>query len=418
MSDTIVLGAGMVGVSSALALQDAGYDVLLLDKASPGTKASYGNAGIIQTEAAEPYAWPQDLPTLLSYAFETSNDVVWESRATLTMSSALWRYSYYSSPRRHSQISTIYSRLTAASTQDHSPYIEATDSHALIAKTGLFMLYRTQKAFDEANKKAVRINKTYGVNYRTYSGEEYRALEPALISTPAGGIHWTDSWSCKDPGILTQRYANLFMQRGGEIRKTNATSIVETTNGWRVQSTDSSLEAEHVVICLGHASPDFLKPIGYRIPMIYKRGYHGHYNCKIAPKTPFLDVDNGVLAANMTKGLRITTGAALVNTEAPATTKQLKRGTAAIKTLLDLGEPVSEPQWFGTRPCLPDMLPLVGAAPHHRRLWYNFGHGHQGFTLGPTTAKLLVASMQGKPSHLADALTPEHRTWLGYHPTE
>ena len=70
---------------------------------------------------------------------------------------------------------------------------------------------------------------------------------------------------------------------------------------------------------------------------------------------------------------------------------------------------VEDEPWFGNRPCMPDMLPIVGPAQKHKGLWFHFGHGHQGFTQGPTTAKLLVDVMEGKTSTLSDALSPENR---------
>ena len=87
-------------------------------------------------------------------------------------------------------------------------------------------------------------------------------------------------------------------------------------------------------------------------------------------------------------------------------------GIVAIGDLLDIGPPVNELEWFGTRPCLPDMLPLVGAAPHHQNLWFNFGHGHQGFTLGPTCAELLALQMVGEASELGQELVPGARGWV------
>jgi D-amino-acid dehydrogenase len=77
--------------------------------------------------------------------------------------------------------------------------------------------------------------------------------------------------------------------------------------------------------------------------------------------------------------------------------------------MLEIGALLDDPPWFGTRPCLPDMLPMVGAVPGQDGLWVNFGHGHQGFTLGPTTASLLVrAHAQGEGPEL-QGLSPSAR---------
>ena len=92
--------------------------------------------------------------------------------------------------------------------------------------------------------------------------------------------------------------------------------------------------------------------------------------------------------------------AELTGSDAPATPIQLAHAEAAARQLLDLGEPVEPEPWYGTRPCTPDMLPVLGMAPRHRGLWMNFGHGHQGFTLGPATGRLLAEIMNGEAPSL------------------
>ena len=409
MAEFLVLGAGMVGVSSALALQARGHQVTIVDRKGAGLETSYGNAGMIQVEAAEPYALPRDLVTLFKYALEISNDVTWKMRGAVQMAPALWSYFRYSSPEKHAHISQFYSRLVARSTEDHRPLIRDAKAESLIRHCGLVMLHRNEKAFEKAAKKAAFLRQEYGVLSDIFDGKRYLKEEPALKKAPAGAVHFTQSWSCSSPGELTEAYCDLFVKRGGRFVTGEANTLQHTVSGWQILTSEGELKAEQVVVALGPWSPELLSRFGYRIPMVYKRGYHGHFN---APKTlqrPFLDVENGVLAAPMIKGLRLTTGAALVPRNAPIDTRQLKRGAVALSEIIDLGEQVKEPQWMGTRPCMPDMLPLVGEAPHHKGLWFHFGHGHQGFTLGPTTAELLMQVMEGESSELLDALSPVGR---------
>ena len=409
MSEIIVLGAGMVGVSAALELQSRGHHVVLVDRTTPGIETSFGNAGIIQAEAAEPYALPRDLSTLMRFGLGFTNDVVWSMSGLFKMIPALWKYFGYSSATSHQHISQHYAQLTGRSTLDHQPLISASQSEDLIKRDGLCMLYRHEKEFGEAVKEAQYCLEAYGVTSRVYSGEEYRQQEPALKSTPAGVIHWDQSWSCRSPGKLTQAYADLFVNRGGELITADAMQLKQQGESWVLPTQQGNIEAEHVVVALGPWSPELLKPLGYHIPMVYKRGYHGHFAVKETLQRPFLDTANGILATNTVEGLRLCTGAALVDMSAPAEPVQLNRGEKAIRELLDFGERVEEPQWFGTRPCMPDMMPVVGAAPKHKGLWFNFGHGHQGFTLGPTTAMLLADAMENKTNLLQVPLDPSGR---------
>lgn len=409
MADILITGAGMVGVSTALALQNQGHNVVLVDKTLQCRETSYGNAGIIQAEAAEPYALPRDFMTLCKYALGLSNDVQWQSTALLQMAPALWQYFKASAPSRHRATSQVYAQLTGRATQDHAPWISAAQADALITQSGLSMLYRDERAFDQAITQAQRIIQTYAIQAEILDGKRYCQQEPALKKAPAGVIHWQQSWSCSNPGALTDAYAQLFIQRGGYRQIGDASSLVQTNHGWTISGQDGTLNAEHAVIALGPWSPALLAGFGYTIPMIYKRGYHTHFAAKTPPLRPFLDAANGVVVAPMQQGVRVTSGAALVRMQSAAAPIQLQRGIDALSDLIDLGPAVEQEAWFGTRPCMPDMLPLVGAAPRHKGLWFNFGHGHQGFTLGPTTAALLTECIEGKPSELAQRLAPSQR---------
>jgi D-amino-acid dehydrogenase len=109
-----------------------------------------------------------------------------------------------------------------------------------------------------------------------------------------------------------------------------------------------------------------------------------------------LDADRGYVLAPMTTGIRLTTGAEFAQRDAPPTPVQLERSLAAAREIFPLEKPAEPGIWLGRRPCLPDMLPIVGRAPRHRGLWLDFGHHHLGFTLGPVTGRLLAEQMIGE----------------------
>jgi D-amino-acid dehydrogenase len=406
MAEILVLGAGMVGVSTALALQARGHAVTLADRRDPGLETSYGNAGVIQVEAAEPYPMPRDLLTLARMAFGRGNDMVYSPAGLLRQSGALWRYFLASGQRRHKVVSQVYSQLTARATADHQPLITASGSENLIARDGLALLFRDAAGFDAAARAAEHLRATYGVASRAVDGAAWRREEPALRLTPAGAVHYTGSWSASDPGGLTAAYAALFERQGGRILIADAQTLVRSSSGWQIDGPDGPVTAEAAVLCLGPWTGSYLRRFDLRVPMVLKRGYHAHYDAPLRPRRPFMDADNGVVLSPMTRGLRMASGAALVPMDSAADPRQLRRAEAAVGAMIELGPRLEEPQWVGTRPCLPGMLPMVGAIPAHPGLWVNFGHGHQGFTLGPTTATLLADAFEGAPSELQKALSP------------
>ncbi|HEY0276531.1 MAG TPA: FAD-dependent oxidoreductase [Paenirhodobacter sp.] len=409
MTRILVLGAGMVGVSAALELQSRGHEVVLADRRGPGEETSYGNAGMIQAEATEPYNIPQSPRVLLSYALGRSNDVVFDPTVLPRIAPILWTYFRNSAPGRHLAISGIYSQMVRTATADHAPFIAASGQEALIHKTGYVHAYRNPAGLAAAIGEAGRLARLYGVQSEIMDGVALRASEPALKTTLAGGIAWPEAWACTDPGALTAAYARLFAQRGGEVVRADASGLQPHGAGWRINGVGGPCDAEAVVIALGPWAPAVLARLGYRVRMLLKRGYHGHFASPMRLNRPLMDAESGVVLSPMSRGLRLATGAALVAPDAPARPVQLDRGARAVADMVDLGPRIQEEQWFGHRPCLPDMLPLIGAAPRHKGLWFDFGHGHQGFTLGPTSARLLADAMDGRQNPLLSALSPATR---------
>lgn len=406
MAEILVLGAGMAGVGAALALQARGHDVTLVDRRTPGQETSFGNAGVIQAEARAPYALPRAPLTLLKYALGRSNDVALDLPSLPGMVPALWQYFRNSTPARHARITESYAQLIARAVADHERLILASGAGNLIRQNGMGEIYERSREFDKKAAEAEVFASEFGLAHRVQSGAELRGQEPAMIATPAGAVQWDDCWSCADPGALVQAYAQLFARQGGAWVEGAVQTLAPTGQGWRVATDKTVLAAEHVVVALGPWSPTVLKPLGYDIPMVMKRGYHSHYEMAVGPSRPYVLADLGVVLSTMAQGVRITSGAHLAQMHRPLRFGQLEQGRAGAGRLFALGAEVPDSRWHGTRPCLPGMLPMVGRAPKHKGLWFHFGHGHQGFTLGPTTGEILAEVIGGHHDMLSQALAP------------
>lgn len=403
LRSAIVLGAGMAGVGTALHLQRRGWSVALVDRGEPGRETSYGNAGIIQSEAVEPYAMPRDRATLWAIASGRSNDVHYALRHLPRHLGPLLRYWWHSSPRRHAAASRAYATLIAQAAPEHAALIEAAGAADLVRQGGFRILHRGQRAMEAAVADAERLGARHGLRVRAMSPADLAAAEPALKQAGAGAIHWEDPWSVRDPGALVSAYAALFARQGGTLLRGEAESLGQTARGWSMRTADGMIEAEAAVVALGPWSPVLLRRFGYRIAMVEKRGYHRHWRSARTLEVPLLDAQNGYVMAPMAAGLRLTTGAELAGPEAAIDPVQLARAEAAAQDLVDLGAPRETVPWSGTRPCMPDMLPVVGPAPRHPGLWFQFGHGHQGFTLGPASGRLLAEAMSGEARFVPDA---------------
>ena len=405
MANILVLGAGMVGTCTALHLQQRGFEVTLVDRRSPGQETSFGNAGLIQQEAVEPYAFPREPGFVLRAALGLGAEVHWHWRGLWQMAAPLWRYWRDSRPASHARATEAYSRLIAHATAEHAPLIAAAGAEDLVVREGFRFVFRTPQALQEAEQRAERLQ-TFGVRFVAEDGAALARSEPALQKSLAGAVHWPDPWAVRDPGALVQRYAELFVQRGGHLLIGDAGTLQSAGSGWSVQTVQGRVDAPQAVLALGPWSDGLLQRLGVRMPLFVKRGYHQHYAAPQMLRQPVLDAERGYVLAPMQQGLRLTTGAEFAPVDAAPTPVQLRKAEALAREIVELGPARSEPPWLGARPCTADMLPVIGAAPRHAGLWFNFGHAHQGFTLGPMSGRLLAELISGDkplvdPQHYA-----------------
>jgi D-lysine oxidase len=399
-ADVIVLGAGMVGVSAALHLQQRGRNVVLLDRRGPGEETSYGNAGLIQREAVIPYTFPRELSVILSYAINRRRDAVYHLSALPHIAPWLFRYWRNATPERIERSARALAPLLAYCVGEHDALIAEAggDAPSLVHRKGWLNGFRREETLRRAITDAQRLDQ-YGVHYSVVSGRQLRELEPHVSEAIVGAIHFHGSPTSSDPGRLTKAYADLFTRRGGRFSSGDARRLAAAPGGWRVMCEKGAIEAREVVVALGPWSDDVFRPLGYDIPLAVKRGYHMHYGVagNATLGHPLRDADGGFALAPMRRGIRLTTGVEFGDRDAPASPVQLARDEPLARKLFPLAERLEPEPWIGRRPCLPDMVPVIGKAGRHAGLWFAFGHAHHGFTLGPATGRLLAEMMTGEP---------------------
>ncbi len=396
--NAIVLGAGIVGVSTAIHLQRRGRQVTLVDRKEPGNETSFGNAGLIQREGVMPYGFPQQLGLLLRYALNNRIDAHYHLKALPSQLAFLARYWWNSNPKRHAMITRAYAPLIENSIIEHKDLIEASQAQALIRRDGWMKIFRTEAKRDEAFAEAAQWKDQFGVGYERLDSAEVARLEPNIMGKFVGGLRWIDPWSVLDPHALTRAYRTYFESLGGRFVTGDAASLGQAGSGWRIMTAEGSMEADDVVLALGPWAAVATRRLGYSFPLGVKRGYHMHYGVEgnAVLNNWTLDSERGYFLAPMNRGVRLTTGAEFATLEAPKTPVQLDRAEAVARTIFPLGERLDAEPWMGARPCTPDMMPIIGKAPRHQGLWFAFGHAHHGLTLGPVTGRVLAELMTGE----------------------
>ncbi|MFM0001297.1 FAD-binding oxidoreductase [Paraburkholderia dipogonis] len=394
--DVIVLGAGIVGVSSALHLQDRGRRVALVDRRGPGEETSFGNAGLIESSSVVPYAFPRNLGTLLRYARNRSTDLYWDYRALPSFAGWLARFWWESSPERLMAAAHDMLPLIRQSVAEHDALIERAGLEQLSSDKGWIEAFRTPAEFSRQAAAAEVTASTYGLHVAALDAAALAAREPGVATGFCGALHWQDPKSIVNPGALTKGYARLFEQGGGALLIGEATTLKAEGGAWTVETSSGRISARDVVVALGPWSDQVFAPLGYRIPLRAKRGYHMHYQpTKPILSMPLVDSQQGYVVAPMEGRLRLTTGVEIARRDAKPTGIQLERAERTARPTFGLGARLDERPWLGLRPCTPDMRPVIGPAARHKGLWFAFGHNHHGLTLGPVTGRLLAEMMTG-----------------------
>jgi len=397
-ADMIVLGAGMVGVSVAVHLQKRGREVALIDRRQPGEETSYGNGGLVQREAVFPHPFPREIAELRRIAKNRSVDVRYQLSALPGLAWPLFSYWRNSAPDRFAEIAAQWSALIATCLDEHKALAEEAGSTELLRPVGFIRAFNDAATMDTELQKAER-TRAFGVNSAALDRAALGAMEPHLDGGFIGGLHWTDPYAVNDPHALTMSYFRLFERLGGVFALGDATTLERQGAGWRVTAADGSMiEAAEVVVALGIWSGAVTGRFGYKPPLFGKRGYHLHFKPQGNAGLTRPVASNGFLLAPMRAGIRLTTGVEFARPGTPPTPVQLGSALPIARRIFPLGDAVEPTPWMGIRPATPDMLPIIGPIPTESGLWGAFGHAHQGFTLGPTTGRLIAEMMtRGAP---------------------
>jgi D-lysine oxidase len=396
--DAIVLGAGIVGVSAALHLQARGRLVAIVDRlAEAAGETSFGNSGIIQSEAVLPYLFPRRLSEIARAALNRDPRAHIRYSALPSIAPALWRYFRTSTPERALETAKAMVGLVGAAAIEHRKFAAESDAGALLRETGWIKVFRSAGGEDSVHEEIAEL-KPYGVAPVVLDRAALTVLEPHVGEAALGGAYFKSPLTTPDPGALTRLYAALFLKRGGRNETGDALSLEPAGAGWMVTTASGRLAAREVVIALGAWSNELARALGLRLPFFVKRGYHMHYEARgnAGLNRPVLDLEKGYVVTPMARGLRLTTGAEFARADDPPFSAHLDRLEPFARKMFPLGDRKEAAPWLGRRPCLPDMRPIIGPFPGKPGLWLDFGHHHLGLTLGPVSGRLIAEMMSGE----------------------
>jgi D-lysine oxidase len=401
-TDALVLGAGIVGTAIALHLAKRGLAVALVDRRAPGEETSYGNAGIIEGNTVFPAAFPRGLAALARVALKRAPEANYHLAFLPKVAPWLLAFRAWSQPKRLIETARVMRPLFGRAVAEHEALMAEAGAARLMRKTGWLKLYRWPETF-AATAREREVAAQLGIPISVLDTDGARALEPSLNPVFRHALNWEGAASISNPLALTRAYAARFAALGGVAIEGDARSLHRAGSRWRVDTSEGAVEAPAAVLALGPWTPDLIAPLGIRLPMAVKRGYHRHFHARgnAGLTRPVLDADKGYCLAPMEQGIRLTTGVEFADRDAPPTPVQFDRLMPAARGLFPLGEAVEASPWMGSRPCFADSRPVIGPAPGQPGLWLGFGHAHWGLTLAAITGRL-IADLVTKTAPVVD----------------
>lgn len=407
MSETIaIIGAGIVGISTAIWLQRDGHDVIVLDKAGPAEGASYGNAGVLASCSIVPVTAPGLIQKAPGMVLNPDSPLFLRWSYLPKLLPWLTRYLSHCSPEETRRIAAALNLVIGDSLDQHLQLARGTRAEKWIAPSDYVFAYADRKAY-EADAFTWAIRKAEGFKWDEMDRDAFKAYDPAFAGTSGPGsigfaARLGDHGHIKDPGAYVKDLARHFEDQGGSVRKTEVLDFVETDGKLSAVATSDGLVAcSKAIVATGAWSGKLTRKLGLKIPLESERGYHIElYDSSIMPKVPTMVASGKFVATPMDGRLRCAGIVEFGGLDAPPSEKPfellLKRITGALPGLTWS----RMEKWMGHRPAPSDSIPLIGEVPGRPGTFTAFGHHHVGLTGGPKTGRIIADMISNRRSNI------------------
>jgi D-amino-acid dehydrogenase len=399
----LVLGGGVIGVTSAFYLNRAGHDVILLERRQElARETSFANGGQISWGSGHPWAAPGVPAQALRWMLKSHSPLVLRPR----LDKAMWRWLAQSyrqcKPERFRENKERQLRLARYS---HNCLVQLRDELDLdyaAATRGALVLHRDPQAF-QMSEQQLPMLESLGIPVRRLNREGCIEHEPALervADRVAGGLLFPEDES-GDCQLFTEQLARHAEAAGVEIR-TGTTALAVVPGDDRIEQvlTDrGSMRADAYVLACGSYSPLFLRPIGIELPIYPVKGYSITMTLRrktAAPRGTITDELYKTVITRLGNRLRAAGTAELAGYDHHVSSKRIETLMHVVGDLFpEAGDLTRVETWTGLRPMTPDNTPVIGDTPY-RNLFLNTGHGTLGWTMACGSGRVLADAMSGR----------------------
>ncbi|WP_042270956.1 D-amino acid dehydrogenase [Paraburkholderia heleia] len=401
-----VLGAGVIGLTSAYYLNRAGHQVIVIERhGEVATETSFGNGGQLSYSYVAPLAGPGVLSKLPAWLIRRDSPV--RFRPSVSREQWLWCLKFvFACTQRRSNLTTreLLSLSFASRALMHQLLRDEPTLDFDFQHSGKLVLHRDAAAM-QAAINLLNFQRSLGCEQEALSAEECVALEPALAHVReriVGGIH-TRSEDTADCHRFSKGLEAILRARGVRFAMNTCIDALEVAKGGHIvaRSSDGVVEADHVVVAAGASAAQLLQPLGLHVPVYPLKGYSLTYPLgpqAVAPTLSVTDFARKVVYARLGNRLRVAGMADLDGYSLkpdPSRVAALRAEAAALFPQV-VADDVDAAEWTGLRPATPQGAPVIGPT-RYPNLWLNIGHGALGFTLASGSAALLTGWIDGKP---------------------
>ncbi len=403
MARVIVIGAGVTGVTSAYSLLRRGHDVTIVDRHRyPAMETSFANGGQLSASNAE--VWNSWSTILRGARWLLRKDAPLLLNPTPSWHKYSWLAEFMTQIFRYRENTIETTRLAISARRHLYDIAEAEDIDFDLERRGILHIYHDEKSLAKASV-VNRLLNDGGLERYAVSPGEIASIEPALNGRFAGGFY-TPSDSTGDIRKFTQGLASSCERRGAILMLGGEVSAIDAQGDGVAVSVRSerhahqSLRADAVLVCAGVSSRRFAAMLGDRINIYPVKGYSITVGLSeaadqhAAPQVSLLDEDAKIVTSRLGPDRFRVAGTAEFNGyNRDIRADRIRPLVAWCERLFPAMSTASVVPWAGLRPMTPSMLPRVGRG-RHRRVFYNTGHGHLGWTLSAATAEIAAEHIE------------------------
>lgn len=397
-----VIGTGIVGACSAAWLQRDGHTVTFIDPREPGEACSFGNAGSLSPSACLPVGMPGMWKKAPGWLLDPLGPLTIRWWYLPVVMPWLAKFLGYSSPAEVVRIATAMRGLLAPIFEAYGPLLERAGAQDLVRRSGCLYVYSSR---DTARQWqwGMDLRRKLGVDLRDVEEDELVELEPDLRGKFRFGLLAPENGSTLDPSKLVKAIHAQCMRDGAATVKASVTGFVRP--GRRVKEirldNGSTLACDGVVVAGGAWSASLAGGLGTRIPLETQRGYHVTVaSSNLRLRHTVMALEHNLMINPMAMGLRLAGSVEFAGLKAAPDYARAGVLLAKGRELFPHLDTSRSSEWMGHRPCLPDSLPVIGAAPGTENAWLAFGHGHVGMCGGASTGREIANLVAGRAPQL------------------